>query len=167
MNTDNDIVDITAPVAPFAGRIRQLWAYFGGDLVTVTARLVAWTFSLWTPDAKSPQFTAPAGAESTGGQTLNNQATDGLSPVVGKGQQWLVGWWRAPGGSHVWSVIGSDNFQFKSDTGADVGSISPATTCGAPFTCGGVQAYALMVGVAPHVDYHFLGMAMRKKRARM
>lgn len=144
LNTQNETgSSFVAP--PFSGRIQKLYIFFAGDGQTVTARCVAWIAN-GAVIAKSPKFTAPSGTETTGGQTLNAQGTDGISQLTGSDQSLQLGFWRDAALSGVWSVLATGNFQVKTETSGDVGNFSGPTNCGAPFTCGDIQAYADLFG---------------------
>jgi len=146
LNTDNEIATSPSFAAPLPGRIIFLFVYFAGDGATVVARLVAWRTANLNPEVKSPQFTAPSGSASTGGQTLNTGCADGTAPVTGTDAAWWIGFWRAPSGSQVWSVASAGSFFFLTNTGADVGALSGSSSCASPFTCGSIEAYALICG---------------------
>lgn len=163
LNTDNEIGLLNVAVAsPIAGRIRTLAAFFGGDGVSVNAILVGWDSVAFTPDAKSPQFSAPSGSHSTGGQTLNIQNTDGTAPVIGQGRSQYFGWWRDASSSAVWSVRGTGSF--RRATSASLGN-APGSVCGGAYVCGDIQAFGIVIGIPFSKDGHFQGMSMYKKSA--
>jgi hypothetical protein len=157
VNLDNEIAN--PPVAvPLPGAVRQISTHFGGNGAGVTARCVIWD-SAGTLIAKSPQFAAPA-APALQTQTPDSQA------IVKPGTTYQIGFWRAPGGSGKWFITGSGTFNHNTDAGVDVGSFAGAGACGGAYLCDNIQAYALVVGVAPQAAYYLGGMAIRKKRAR-
>lgn len=142
LNTDNEISTVGVAL-PFSCRVYRLFAYFAGNGAAVTAQLVAWLSDL-SGNARTPSFTAPSGSAATGGQVLNSGYSDGNAKVFSSDVAVWIGFFRAPGGSSVWSVLGSGTFLHKSSSGLD--NFGGNAGCGAPYTCGDIEAFCDVVG---------------------
>lgn len=143
LNTDNEVGTVLV-VLPFSCRVYRLFAYFAGNGATVAAQIVAWLSDL-SGNARTASFTAPSGTASTGGQTLNSGYSDGVGKVFSSDLSVWIGFFRAPGGSSVWSVIGSGSFQFKSSSALD--NFGASTACpGSGFACGDPEAFCDVIG---------------------
>lgn len=149
LNTDNQVGNATLQqTCGVVGRARRFFVFMAGDGATVTARLGCWKVGGANPTVSfSNQFTAPSGSESTGGQVLNEQWSDGIHDAILDTTALLFfAFWRLASGSAVWSVQGSGDFQFKT-VGGDITDWSAATDCpGSGFTCGYLQAYGYIYG---------------------
>jgi hypothetical protein len=124
LNTDNMIAQALA-TAPELLDVTSISCFFGGNGATVAAKLAIWNSS-GTLLAATPQFTAPSGSQSVGGQSWQTQSLS--SPLrLSAGQQVFIGWWRAPSGSAVWSYTASGDHKHKTDTSGNVGSLAGNT----------------------------------------
>lgn len=134
LNLSNE--EATLVTMPEAGDISSVSCFVGGDpSTTVTARFVIWRASDGAILAQTGSFTLASGARSSGGQSW---VTQSLSLHLAAGDQVYIGWWRAPSGGAVWSLLTSGTYYRKTDTSGSPGSFtSPSSDSG-----GQLGAYA-------------------------
>lgn len=141
LNTDNMIAQALATM-PELGDVTSISCFFGGDGATVAAKLAIWDSS-GNLLAATPQFTAPSGSQSVGGQSWQTQSLSAALRLTA-GQQVFIGWWRAPSGGAVWSYLASGDHKHKTDTSGNVGTLSGNTD----HAVGNIGAYATYTPVS-------------------
>jgi hypothetical protein len=146
LNTLNQIASNTFIDTPnFPSIVYRYWAYFAGNGQTTNARLGHWSAATGALQGKSPQFTAPSGTLSTGGQTLNSLPSDGSNLIMPSNFAIIAGFWRDASKSSVWSALGSGKFIQLTNTSGDIGTDAGGSFC-TGVGCGDIQAYTQLCG---------------------
>ena len=112
-NTENVVVGPLVTMPAPGGSVTELGVYVNGYSGTVKAQGAIWT-STGSLVYATPQATAPQGNPSVGGQSWMTWSVTNL--WLGAGS-YYIGWWRAPGGSSIWSLTSGTYY-----TGATPGS---------------------------------------------
>lgn len=137
LNTQNIGAQPETMPAP-GGWITSLSCFFGGDGASVNAQLGVWD-ATGVLLGSTAAFLAASGSHAAGGQVWQVQALSAPLWVPG-GMAVLLGWWRDPAGSSVWSSAGG--------SGYDLATLTPSSVIG---NTGALSAQAGVIGA--YADY--------------
>jgi hypothetical protein len=130
-NSDNTIGTANVFTVPAGGiYINSISVYCGGNTAGVDMILVVWNSGTGAIIVNSSHFTCPQG--------LALRTQNVTQTFVAAATNLRIGFWTAQAGDRMWGVDSTGSFNYVTN---DPSAANPITACGAPYTCGHIQAY--------------------------